>query len=239
MLCTAFFVTFPHYYQYVFYCTWCIENAQVNLYRKWYISLFIHYLYWISHCLRTPQSAEAAHTTLKVKQACYIKCMQTYNIIRKVIKQYACACICMCIPAPVCIHYTANCVSILSVLFKNTVSYYDYVAVVIGERIWSISRMTLTGEHWHTQGKISPSATLSITNSTYTGRGLKPDLCSEMPATNSLNQGMAPDHIIRQYEILWYCTQLTGWNVNSWHFEDSSLLGCYAQSSSTQPLDIC
>ena len=49
----------------------------------------------------------------------------------------------------------------------------------------------------------------------------------------------SPDHVMRLSKVLWYCAELRGWTVNSWHFEDSSLLGCYAQSSSKQPFDNC
>jgi hypothetical protein len=40
-----------------------------------------------------------------------------------------------------------------------------------------------------------PSATLSTTNSTLAGKGLKQDLCGEMPVTESPNHGMAPSKL--------------------------------------------
>jgi hypothetical protein len=40
-----------------------------------------------------------------------------------------------------------------------------------------------------------PSATLSTTNSTWTGKGLKQDLRGEMPVTESPNPGTAPSKL--------------------------------------------
>jgi hypothetical protein len=49
--------------------------------------------------------------------------------------------------------------------------------------------MKLTGENRSTRGRTRPSATLSITNSTWTDPGSNPGLRGEKPATNRLNRG--------------------------------------------------
>jgi hypothetical protein len=53
--------------------------------------------------------------------------------------------------------------------------------------------MKSTGENRSTQRKTCPSATLSITNPTWTEPGSKPDLRGERPATNHLCHGTAKD----------------------------------------------
>jgi hypothetical protein len=49
----------------------------------------------------------------------------------------------------------------------------------------------LTRENRSTQRKISLSATLSITNLTWTGLLLNPGVCSESPETNRVSHGTA------------------------------------------------
>jgi hypothetical protein len=167
-----------------------------------------------------------------IKQACYIKCMQMYNIIIKDIKQYTCACVFL----QLCAYIIQKTVYLL---LKITVSYQDYVAVVTGENGYG----TLAGWHWQQNADIlreksSPIAALSTTNSSmYTGwRELKPDLCSEMPVTNSLKGSMAPIHI-RLYEMLWYYTRLKGWKKKKqlafWRFKSSEMLCSVQQYTAT------
>jgi hypothetical protein len=51
--------------------------------------------------------------------------------------------------------------------------------------------MKLTGENRSTRGKTCPSATLSITNPTWTYPGSNPGLRGERPVTNRLSHGTA------------------------------------------------
>jgi hypothetical protein len=49
--------------------------------------------------------------------------------------------------------------------------------------------MKVTGENRSTWGKTCPSATLSITNPTWTDQGSNQDVRGERPATNRLSHG--------------------------------------------------
>jgi hypothetical protein len=51
--------------------------------------------------------------------------------------------------------------------------------------------MKLTGEHRNTRGETCPSATLFITNATWSDPGLNPGLRGERSATNCLSHGTA------------------------------------------------
>jgi hypothetical protein len=51
--------------------------------------------------------------------------------------------------------------------------------------------MKLTGENRRTRGKTRPSATLSITNTTWTDPGSNPGLRGGRPAVNRLSHGTA------------------------------------------------
>jgi hypothetical protein len=55
----------------------------------------------------------------------------------------------------------------------------------------SHGEMILTGEKRRIRRKSYPSATLSITNPTWTDPGVNPDLHGERPATNRLSHGTA------------------------------------------------
>jgi hypothetical protein len=54
--------------------------------------------------------------------------------------------------------------------------------------------MKLTGENQSTLRKTCPSATLSITNPTWTDPGSNPGLRSERPGTNRLSHGTAKNN---------------------------------------------
>jgi len=58
-------------------------------------------------------------------------------------------------------------------------------------KILRIGGMILTWEHRNTWRKLCPSATLSITNVTWSGLGLKRGLRGQRPATDRLSQGTA------------------------------------------------
>lgn len=47
-------------------------------------------------------------------------------------------------------------VNFLSVLFNDAVNYWDYVAQVIDEWLWSAGTVTLTGDNWNTWRKPVP-----------------------------------------------------------------------------------
>lgn len=60
----------------------------------------------------------------------------------------------------------------------------------------STGRILLAGENRNTRRKSSPNATLSTTDSTWSGLWLNPGLPGEMPAPKLLNRGMAPVSIL-------------------------------------------
>jgi hypothetical protein len=62
--------------------------------------------------------------------------------------------------------------------------------------------MKLTGENRRTQGKTSPSATLSTTNPTWTDPGSNPGLRGGRPAANCLSHGTACNAELKRCENL-------------------------------------
>ena len=61
----------------------------------------------------------------------------------------------------------------------------------LNEWVLNTDRILLAGENRNTRRKSGPNATLSTTNSTWSGPGLNPGLPGEMPAPKLLNRGMA------------------------------------------------
>jgi hypothetical protein len=61
--------------------------------------------------------------------------------------------------------------------------------------MWSIGEMVVTDESRSTRRKTSPSVTLSIKNSTWTGLGSNPVIRGNRPETKFLSHGTASENV--------------------------------------------
>jgi hypothetical protein len=75
-------------------------------------------------------------------------------------------------------------ITLVKVLFNNTVYCYDYTASVVGGWVWKFYGMILTVQKSCTRRKPCLSAVSSTAKPTYSGLELNPDLFGEKPAIN-------------------------------------------------------
>ena len=74
-------------------------------------------------------------------------------------------------------------------LFNDAVDFWDYMASMMTERVWSIGGIILTGHNRSTRWKTCPSDTFSTTPSTRSSLGIKTGVCGVRPVTNRLSLG--------------------------------------------------
>ena len=78
-----------------------------------------------------------------------------------------------------------------TVLFKDAISYRDYLQSVAEEWVWSIGRLIVTQENRSTQWEACPNITLFEKSPTYIGLGLNPGFRSDRKTAEGLSHGAA------------------------------------------------